>query len=136
MEKKYKLKILRIMSIYSLIMLALVIYALSISNNNNVYTLQTQESGIPVQTEYVYIKVEDSDSDNTDSEDTSAESEIKYTVREHMGKIGVFSDDGALVRSIDVYVKTLPEADRRLLREGIEIVGKEALDELIQDYDS
>ncbi len=135
MERKYKLRILRLMSIYSLIMLALVLYALSLFKSNSPYERQAQESNdIIVQTEYVYIKVEES---NIAESETTAMSEgiMKYTVKEYMEKIGVFSEDGTLVRSIDVYVKTLPEADRRLLREGIEIMGKQALDELIQDYD-
>ena len=51
-----------------------------------------------------------------------------------MDKIGVFSEDGSLVMVIDVYVKTLPEADKRLLGEGFEVVGRSALNAVVEDY--
>ncbi len=134
MERKYKIRILRIMAIYSLTMLSMILFSLSLQKttlHNDTFEINT-DTETP-QTEYVYIKVEDNSSD--DKYDDSTDSDKKYIVREHMGKIGVFSIDGTLLYNIDVYVKTLPEADRRLLGEGIEIIGKEALNELIQDYD-
>ena len=51
-----------------------------------------------------------------------------------MGRIGIFSSDGTLIEMIDVYVKTLPIADRSLLEEGFEVVGKQRLYSIIEDY--
>ncbi len=132
-ERKYKLRILRIMAIYSLIMLAMILFSLSFSKNRPSYIPSEDDTSHIPQTEYVYIKVEDNISDSESEEIT--DNIEKYIMREYMGKIGVFSEDGILLYSLDVYTKTLPEADRRLLREGIEIFGKKALNELIQDYD-
>ncbi len=132
-ERKYKLKILRIMAIYSLAMLAMILFSLSFSKNKSSYIPSEDDNSYVPQTEYVYIKVEDNVGDNESEEMT--DNIEKYIMREYMGKIGVFSEDGILLYSLDIYIKTLPEADRRLLGEGIEIFGKEALNELIQDYD-
>ncbi len=136
MDRKYVLKIFRLMAIYSLIMLSLIVFSLSLSKKAPQYTPNAESNTAATpQTEYVYIKVEESSYEKNDESSESNVVSNKYIVREHMDKIGIFSEDGVLIRSIDVYIKTLPEADRRLLKEGIEIIGKDALNALIQDYD-
>ncbi len=131
-DKKYNTKLLRLMSAYALVMLLVVVTAIATnkSEQSQSQSTDTNPSAQPAQTEYVYVKIEDSTADST------AENELqeKYIVREHMGKIGIFIEDGSLIETIDTYVKTLPEADRRLLGEGIEIIGKQQLSEIIQDY--
>ncbi len=125
-------KILRLMSAYAFVMLLLVVVALTTSKNVTPSSDATEPStSIYVQTEYVYIKVEDTNADGIS--DTAADTE-KYIVREYMGKIGIFVEDGSLLDVIDTYVNTLPEADKRLLGEGIEIIGQQQLFEIIQDY--
>ena len=84
---------------------------------------------------YVYLPQEDSTPESEAESDSEAEKkEEEYLVREYRGQIGVFSADGTLLEILDTYVKTLPEADRALLGEGISIKTKEELNSLIEDY--
>lgn len=45
--------------------------------------------------------------------------DTRYIIRSHNGIIGVFDPNGMLFATLNVYVMTLPEADRRALEEGI-----------------
>lgn len=128
---RYKLRLLRFASLYSVIMLALVIAAMYFAKDTTEIYVSNSPSEGSAQTEYVYVKIGDNSGVQSDS---ASESTDVYTAREYMGKVGIFLEDGTLFRVIDVYVKNLPEADRRLLGEGIEIVGKKQLNEIIQDY--
>lgn len=76
---------------------------------------------------YVYTEVEPNTDDTTAQEST-------WVVREHEEKIGVFSEDGVLLRVVDVYTKTLPRADRVLLREGIAVTSRQDLYALMEDF--
>ena len=57
-----------------------------------------------------------------------------YTVKSVDGKIAIFDQSGALVRTLNVAVATLPRADREQLAVGIVINGEEELNALIEDY--
>ena len=57
-----------------------------------------------------------------------------YTVKAVDGKIAIFDQSGALVRTLNVAVATLPRADREQLAVGIVINGEEELNALIEDY--
>ena len=57
-----------------------------------------------------------------------------YTVREIGGRIGIFDMGGALVRTLNVPVSTLPRADRQQLAVGITIHSEEELQTLIEDF--
>ena len=57
-----------------------------------------------------------------------------FWVREHEGIIGVFGIDGELEYTVEVYIKTLPEKDRQLLKNGIYAADKEELLEILGDY--
>ena len=59
-----------------------------------------------------------------------------FWVREHEGVIGVFSADGELEYTVEVYIKTLPEKDRQLLKNGIYAADKEELLEILGDYNA
>ncbi len=84
---------------------------------------------------YVYLPQEDSAPESeAESDSKGEEKKEEYLVREYRGQIGVFSADGTLLEILDTYVKTLPEADRVLLGEGISIKTKEELNSLIEDY--
>jgi hypothetical protein len=50
-----------------------------------------------------------------------------YTVRAHEGIIGIFDADGTLCRSVNVFVMTLPEADREALAAGIPAYSEEEM---------
>ena len=80
---------------------------------------------------YVYLPQETQESSSESNTETETGS---YIVKEHHGLIGVFSSEGALLEIWDTYVKTLPEADRTLLREGITIKTKAELNALMEDY--
>ncbi len=57
-----------------------------------------------------------------------------YFLREHEGRIGIFSEDNTLIETLDVYLITLPRADRVALSEGITVKGTENLNALKEDY--
>ncbi len=59
-----------------------------------------------------------------------------FWVREHEGVIGVFGIDGELEYTVEVYIKTLPEKDRQLLKDGIFAKDKSELLEILGDYNA
>ena len=50
-----------------------------------------------------------------------------YTVKAHDGIIGIFDSDGTLCRSVNVFIMTLPEADREALAAGIPAYSEEEM---------
>lgn len=66
-------------------------------------------------------------------EETSKNAEIIYKVKEYNGKIGIFENE-SLIYTLDTYVFTLPEYDKKLLSSGIEVTTKEELYEIIEEY--
>lgn len=125
--------ILRVMAVYAVAMLGLLLTALLLR-------IPSKESApekviqTVVEKEYVYLTQEDADTQYNEGTDTSTSQDETYTVKEYFGRIGIFKSDGALMQVLEVYVKTLPEADKRLLGEGFEIVGKKQLNSIIEDY--
>ena len=87
-----------------------------------------------VQTEHIYVWV-GGDMSTSDIAQTTVDEYIRI-LKEYEGKIGIFNEAGSLVDMIDVYVKTLPETDRRLLKEGIILFSEDELRSLIEDYSS
>ena len=121
------------MAVYAVAMLGLLLTALLLR-------IPSKESApekviqTVVEKEYVYLTQEDADTQYNEGTDTSTSQDETYTVKEYFGRIGIFKSDGALMQVLEVYVKTLPEADKRLLGEGFEIVGKKQLNSIIEDY--
>ena len=97
--------------------------------------IDTKASIVKKEIEYVYVTLPTTDTKDDDV-DVDAKVTQSYLIKEYMGKVGIFEKDGSLVRVIEVYTKTLPEADRRLLGEGFEIVGDDQLNSIIEDYSS
>ncbi len=58
----------------------------------------------------------------------------RFCIRETGGKIGIYSDEGYLVRLLDTPVSTLPSEERRALEKGITVNSWEELFERIQSY--
>ncbi|MBQ7352975.1 MAG: hypothetical protein IJW54_03105 [Clostridia bacterium] len=56
-----------------------------------------------------------------------------YCIKEYNGKIGIYKND-ALVYTIDKYVFTLPENDKKLLRDGIYTTDSEEFYKIIEQY--
>ena len=125
--------ILRVMAVYAVAMLGLLLTALLLRIPSKEPTPEKVIQTV-VEKEYVYLTQEDTDTQYNEGTDTSTSQDETYTVREYFGRIGIFKSDGALMRVLEVYVKTLPEADKRLLGEGFEIVGKKQLNSIIEDY--
>ena len=122
--------VLKITAVYAVLMLAMLVISLWISfNYSNTNELVTEE--IFIQTEYVYVVKDEPQGTETEAQNT----EKIYTVREYMDKIGIFDENGTLINVLEVYVKTLPEADKRMLSEGFQVVGIKQLNAIIEDYD-
>lgn len=60
----------------------------------------------------------------------------RYTVRDYNGRIGVFVNDSEIPSStLDVFVNSLPVADRNDLEKGITVYSQQELSRLIEDLD-
>ena len=93
------------------------------------------ETVTETKTEYIYIEVPKETVDiYAPSDEEVTENVEEYFIKEYEGRIGVFEPDGTLVEMIDVYTKTLPEADKQLLKEGFTVIGKRSLASLKEDY--
>lgn len=68
--------------------------------------------------------------DKTD--ETIIEKDI-YCIKEYNEKIGIYKND-ALVYTIDKYLFTLPENDKKLLRDGIYTTDSEEFYKIIEQY--
>ncbi len=58
-----------------------------------------------------------------------------YLLTEHNGLIGIFDASGELVRTLNVFVFTLPEAEREALRVGIPAYSTEEMLRLAAQYE-
>lgn len=59
-----------------------------------------------------------------------------YTVKAWNDGIGVFDHTGELIRSFPTSISALSADQQTILEQGIEVVGKEALDKLLEDLTS
>lgn len=123
-------KIHFLMGTYSAILLALTLVAIAFLLSRLSPSTKTIRETL-IETEYIYVMQA---SDTTFTEEPSTSVSQRWIIREYEDKIGVFSDDGELIEVINTYTKTLPESDRRLLKEGILITSREALYSIIEDY--
>ena len=122
--------LLKIMAAYASVMLLILIAAVANAKEQGDTVIETVINE-RTNTEYIYVSKDSVPS--TDKSDIFEDSE-RYLIKEYMGKIGIFNAEGSLIDVIEVYTKTLPEADRRLLGEGFEVVGKKQLNSIIEDY--
>ena len=60
----------------------------------------------------------------------------RFTLKEHNGKVGVYSEDGYLIRTFEIEVSTLPQEARTALKNGITLHSWRELIRLIEDYES
>ncbi len=95
---------------------------------NHTSSAQNEIPSAKPEPEYIYVYTE------VEPEEDMTTEESTWVVREYEEKIGIFSEDGALLRVVDVYTKTLPRADRVLLREGIAVSSRQDLYALMEDY--
>ena len=78
----------------------------------------TVETAAP-DTEAVTLPVHQSPETQAPSEPETAIPPSLYLIAEHKGIIGLFDASGELLRSVNVFVMTLPEAEREALAVGI-----------------
>ena len=107
------------LSLVFLCLIVLTAFMLSASPKNS-----TQA---PQETEIIYVYLEES---SPPDESHAA----LFFVKEHNEKIGIFNSDGMLIRTIDTYVKALPEAERTALRQGFEVNSEKELYSIIEAY--
>lgn len=122
-----------ILGTYSVILLACTIIAIAavvwrIRSHGQQTVIETV-----IETEHIYVFLGPEATD--ESQATSAADRV-WIVREYGEKIGIFNEADELIDIIDVYTKTLPEADRLLLKEGIMVNSHKQLNSLIEDYSS
>ena len=96
---------------FVIILLVLVLYQLSIVKSK----INEQNHDIPAFEESEEIKTD------------------VYCLKDYNGKIGIYKNE-ALVYTLDVYIFTLPEADKKLLADGIEVSTKKELLDIIEMY--
>ena len=77
------------------------------------------------------IPVFDETQNNNEIEDD--ESKDVYCLKEYNGKIGIYKND-ALVYTIDRFIFTLPDNDKKLLKEGIYTTDPEELYKILEQY--
>ena len=118
-------------AICSLLMLAILFLTLFTVKKSE-KTTNTQETDILTsQTEYIYVYVSP---DETLNEAADTSDTYGWTVREHEARIGIFNSDNVLIHVIETHIKTLPVADRDLLREGLWVSSRKELLAIIEDY--
>ena len=77
-------------------------------------------------------------SPETQASEEIAETDVPaalYLVTEHEGIIGVFDAAGELVRTVNVFTGTLPEAERKALQVGIPVYSPEEMRRLVEQYE-
>ena len=94
-------------AVFMVMVLALAVFVL-ILKTPSPQQITTEES--TTARKYVIINLEG----NQGSQNGTDETFTTKIFREHNGRIGIFEEDGTLVEILDVYVKTLPETDRRM----------------------
>ena len=127
-DSALRIKYLRFMALYGITMLVIIILLTLKKDKDHIIDSSDADTNETItQVEYVYVRPQD-----ITTQDEIVE-EI-YTVKSYNGKIGIFSADGTLVETLDTNIKTLPEADKRLLEEGFQIKGRSQLNSIIEDY--
>lgn len=74
----------------------------------------------------------EADGAGVSGEETAA---AQYILTEHDSVIGVFDASGELVRTVNVFVMTLPEAEREALAVGIPAYSYEEMCKLVEQYE-
>ena len=100
--------------------------ALRTSAEELLLTLREQMSKEPTDTP--------TDSVPTGTQSTDTQSSLIYCIRSVGNRIGIYTDDGALIRLLDVDPASLPAIDREALENGITVESWEAVLAYIADY--
>ena len=141
---KSEIKSTFILCIYIVIMLAicaLAVKAIKNVNNTNIGMMEStdeksSETATSDVTQIIYIPIiTETETEKITEDQIESETEgFIYTVKSYEGKIGIFTDSGALVRVLEVYIKTLPKTDQNLLEKGVLVTSEAELRSIIEDY--
>lgn len=128
-------KFFAVLSIYILLLLCIVtIGSVAIVKGGRKQTTITVTETV-VSTEKIFVWADLPQGKISESEaETETPKPKLWIIKEYEGRIGVFSEDGVLLEVIDIYVKTLPETDKNLLRDGIRVNSEQALKAIVEDY--
>ena len=121
-KKSSNLLILLIFTVVSVMLFFVIYYSLDIKNQLN--ELKNIENDIPVF---------ENKNENTENENIVIEQTTIYSLKDYNGKIGIYKDD-ALVYTIDKFIFTLPEKDKKLLKEGIYTTNIQEFYEILEQY--
>ena len=119
-------------AVYCLLLIVLSAVSVSFVKRSASLDFGTEIDEQTLAEEIVYVPVF-VESESESGEESTLQNEI-FTLKSYKGKIGIFDSSAKLIDVIEVYVKTLPSTDRRMLEEGIEVSGREALISAIEDY--
>ncbi len=86
------------------------------------------------KTEEITLPIHQSPETQAPPADTTAPTAL-YLLAEHEGVIGVFDASGELLRTINVFVMTLPEVDRAALEVGIPAYSWQEMCDLAAKYE-
>ncbi len=87
------------------------------------------------ETEAVTLPTHNGAETEASDEGESAPLRALYTVAAHEGRIGVFDETGRLIRTVNVFLFALPEADREALEVGIPAFTREEMTEIVARYE-
>lgn len=137
MEKKSSLLLLGILSTGFICALLIALSATILYQSSQRYN----SAQALLDTIDTYLEEKENAEENTEqpNDDAEVDTDILYDVfylREADGKIGVFTEQGYLVRMLAVDVETLPEQDRAAISAGICVTSWRELIALIEDYES
>ncbi len=95
--------------------------------------------GIIVATIIISNKIAETSIDKTPSdiptfdENDNLDTETYYVLKEYNGKVGIYENE-SLIYTLDTYIFTLPESEKKLLSEGIKVSSQKELYELLEEY--
>lgn len=72
------------------------------------------------------------------TDDATTDADVLYdvfSIREVNGQIGIFTDEGYLIRTLPVDIRTLPTVDREALASGITVNSWRELIAMIEDFE-
>ncbi len=127
-------KFLAVLSVYVLLLICIVAIGSFVIVKRGSEPIYTTVTETVIATEKIFVWASPPETDHECDTEKDPTEERVWIIREYEGRIGVFSEDGALLDVIDIYTKTLPETDKNLLREGIRITSEQALRAIIEDY--
>lgn len=71
----------------------------------------------------------------TQIQDIPEEKNTGYVLKEHEGRVAVFDTNENLIEETSIYINSLPELDKALLKSGIDLDSETELKKALEDYE-